>query len=183
MHTKVGFVHEVYNLSLKYDCLDVWLRISRPKENKLNSIRKSVEAFHLTRDMKKCCASQCMYTSLILNTNLKVHKRYTFEDFFKRLGQFPDTMGRCKFIFALLDRCNFERECPMCRERHFDVLEHTLHGCPKARHLRVLLKMKLELFNIPGNIDITNKAELFTLAIRKRLYRRVLCEYLCNLYR
>ena len=94
------------------------------------------------------------------------------------MGQFPNTNGRSKFVFALLDRCNFERACPLCGERHLDVLQHTLHGCTKARHQRLLLKMKLKFYNIPANIDTTNKFDLFASAVKNRIYRKVLCEYL-----
>ena len=177
-HIKVGFIHEVYKLCLKYDCLNVWLKIRRPKENILNSIRSAVESFYLKKDLQKCCESSCMYTSIIFNKNLTEHKRYKFEDFFTHMGQFPDTNGRSKFVFALLDRCNFERACPLCGERHLDVLQHTLHGCPKAHHLRLLLKMKLKFYNIPANIDLTNKLDLFASAVKERIYRKVLCEYL-----
>ena len=139
-----------------------------------------METFDLNRDLKKCCESSCLYTSIIFNRKLKQHKRYKFEDFFRHIGQFPDTIGRRKFIYALLDRCNFTRECPLCRESHLDVLQHTLHECPKAQQHRLILKLKLNLYNIPVNIDLTNKSDLFACAVRKRLYRKVLCEFLAK---
>ena len=118
--------------------------------------------------------------SIIFDTNLADHKRYTLDNFFKHIGQFLDTIGISQFIFALLDNCDFERVCPLCSESHLDVLQHTLRGCSKAHHLRLLLKMKLELFNVPGHINLSSKVELFTLAVGKRLYRKVLCEYLIS---
>ena len=169
-------------MCLKHNCLNVWLKISRQKENTLNTIRRAVESFYINRDLKKCCETSCLYTSLILDSNIKTHKKYTFETFFKQLGQFPDTKGRSQFIFALLDTCSFERECPLCSVRHLDVLQHTLRGCPKARNIRLLLKMKLDLYNIPRHVNVANKVELFTMAVRNRLYRKVLCEYLTNVW-
>ena len=181
-HTKVGFIHEVHKLCLKHNCLNVWLKISRPKENTLKTISRAVESFYINRDLQKCCETTCLYTSLIFNKNIKAHKKYTFEIFFKHIGQFPDTKGRSQFIFALLDTCNFERECPLCGDHYLDVLQHTLRGCPKARQIQLLLKMKLELFNFPGHVNLANKVELFTMAVRNRLYRKVVCEYLTNVY-
>ena len=91
-------------------------------------------------DLQKCCKTSCLYTSIIFNKNIKAHKKYTFEIFFKHIGQFPDTKGRSQFIFALLDTCNFERECPLCSKHYLDVLQHTLRGCTKARQIRLLLQ-------------------------------------------
>ena len=51
----------------------------------------------------------------------------------------------------------------------------------KARYTRLLLKLTLELFNIPGHVNIANTVELFTIAVRNRLCRKVLCEYLTNI--
>ena len=36
--TKVGFVREVFKLCRKHNCLDVWLKIRRPKENRYLSL-------------------------------------------------------------------------------------------------------------------------------------------------
>ena len=163
--------------------LNVWLKHSRPKENTLHTIKKAVELFHINRDLKKCCETSCLYVSIIFNSNLREHKRYKFENFFEQLGQFPDTKGRSQFIFALLDNCSFERKCPLCNTSHLDVLQHTLRGCPKAHHIRLLLKLKLELYNIPGEVNLTNKVDLFTLAVKKRIYRKILCEYLTKIWK
>ena len=52
-HTKVGFIHEVYKRCLKHNCLNMWLKISRPKENTLNTVSRAVESFSINRDVKK----------------------------------------------------------------------------------------------------------------------------------
>ena len=51
---------------------------------------------------------------------------------------------------------------------------------PKARHTRLLLKLTLEIFYIPGHVNLANTVKLFTIAVRNRLYRKVLREYLTN---
>ena len=40
--TKIGFTHEVFTLCRKLNCLDVWLKISKPKENPLAKISRFV---------------------------------------------------------------------------------------------------------------------------------------------
>ena len=64
------------------------------------------------------------------------------------------------------------------KSRTLDFFKAVLE--PKARHTRLLLKLTLEIFNIPGHVNLANTVELFTIAVRNRLYRKVLWEYLTN---
>ena len=178
---KFGFIHEVFQLCCKLDCLDVWLKIRRPKENPLKTIRRVVVAHYLRKDITKSLTSTCMYNSLLLAHKTSHLKRYRLVPFFKRLGLFPDTIGRRHFIFALLDNCSFNRVCPKCGGLHMDIIQHSLTNCPNTTHLRLLLKYKLKLYNAPSEVTLTDKHQLFKLAIHgKSVFRKVLCEYLTD---
>ena len=123
-----------------------------------------------------------MFSAILLDPNPENHKKYRLVPFFERLGFFPNTLGRRQFIFALLDNCSFERTCPKCGGLYMDVLQHTLKECTKAAHLRLILKYKLNFYNLPASVDITNKYQLFLLAVEgKRVFRTILCEYLIDI--
>ena len=65
------------------------------------------------------------------------------------------------------------------KKRILDFFKAVLE--PKARYTPLLLKLSLELFNILGHVNLANTVELFTIAVRNRLYRKVLCKYLTNI--
>ena len=123
-----------------------------------------------------------MFNSLLLVPNRDPHKTYRIFPFFNDLGLFPDTIGRRHFIFALLDNCSFNRVCPKCGGLHMDIIQHSLTNCPNAAHLRLLLKYKLNFYNVPTEVTLTEKHQLFKLAIHgKSVFRKILCEYLTDL--
>ena len=123
-----------------------------------------------------------MFNTVLLMQDPNPRKKYRMVSFFNQIGLFPDTIGRRHFIFALLDNCSFNRACPKCGILCKDVIQHTLDDCPNSAHTRLLLKYKLTLYNVPANIDITNKRQLFQLGIHgKRIFRKVLCEYLTDI--
>ena len=63
--TKIGFSHEVFKLCCKLDCLDVWLKTQRDKENPLKTIKRLVESYYLKKDIAKCQASQSMFNTVL----------------------------------------------------------------------------------------------------------------------
>ena len=67
----------------------------------------------------------------------------------------------------------------MCGGCYLDVLQHMLRECHKTSNLRLRLQHKLKFYNGPKGLDITNKVELFALAInRKRVFLKIFCEFL-----
>ena len=123
-----------------------------------------------------------MFNKLLLLPNTDPQKSYHINPFFNQLGSFPDTLCRRHFIFALLDNCSFDRVCPKCKGQYKDVVQHTLDNCVKAAHLRLLLIYKLIFYNVPENVNIANKFQLFHLAIyEKRVFRKVVCEHLIDI--
>ena len=154
--------------------MDVWLGINKHKENPLNTIKRTVESVYKKEDSLRVHSSLCMYRSFLFVSDITRHKKYVFDKFFTKMGIFPDTLGRRYFIFALLDNCDYERVCPKCTGRYHDILQHTLSECSKVAHLRLLLKCKLKFYNIPANICITDKRQLFLLALfGKRVFRNI----------
>ena len=182
-NSKIGYIHEVFKLCRKYNCLDVWLKIRRPMENPSNSIKRSVEQYYLEIDYQKCLTSPCMYSSFFSTRNIQNSKKiYAFDKFFNQIGLFPETNSRRLFIFALLDKCNFERTCHKCNGKFFDVLNHAVHECPHTVLLRLRLETKLKLYNAPVNVEVSKKEDLFSLALNyKGVFLKVLCEFLTDI--
>ena len=180
LESNVGFVHEIFNICCKYQCLDVWHLKCKPKENKLATIRRIVEAYHLKKDL--ATSTDCLYMSILFQRNSKRSSAYKFEPFFSDMGLFPDTTTRSYFVFALLDNCKHDRICQKCREKFPDVLQHLLRDCPKTGRLRLSLTRHMKLYNVPPKVDLTNKRELFKLALYgKRVFLNVLCDTLSNI--
>ena len=184
-NSKVGFAHEVYNLCGILNCLDIWLKFNRHKENQLNTIRRVIETHYLKADIEKCVNTPCMFTSLLLHPIELCNKKYKVTHFFNYIGAFPDTTSRNHFLFALLDRCNFERTCCKCGKRFKDILAHMLKDCKGTFWPRSRLKAKLVFFNAPRSIDPTDKTQLFRLALctlpsGNKIFLRILCEFLCS---
>ena len=184
-NSKVGFAHEVYNLCGKLNCLDIWLTLRRHKENPLNTIKRIVETHYLKADIEKSVTTPCLFISLLVGPEELRNKKYMLVQFFNYLGVFPNTTGRNHFIFALLDRCNFERKCLKCGKSFNDILAHMLKDCKGTFWLRARLKAKLVFFNAPQSIDVTNKTHLFrlalsTLAFGNNTFLIVLCEFLIS---
>ena len=181
-NTKMGFSHEVFTICCKLNCLDVWLKIRRPKENPLMTIKRLIVAHYLEKDIVKFQTSQTMFGMLFPLPNSDPQKSYRIIPFINQLGSFPNTICRRHFIFALLDNCSIDRVCPKCKGLFKDVLQHTLDNCPKAAHLRQLLKYKLRFYNAPKNVNIADKLHLFQLATYgKRVFKKVVCEYLLDI--
>ena len=181
-NVKVGFRHEVFKLCCKHNCLDVWLKLRQHKENPLNTIKRRVVSYYLAKDHIRCRNSLSMFYSLLLLPNTDPRKVYRISPLFNHLGLFRDTIDRRHFIFALLDNCSYNRVCPICEGLHMDVIQHTLDNCSKAAHLRLLLKYKLIFYNVPKNVNIANKHQLFQLAIYgKQVFKKVICEFITEI--
>lgn len=141
-----------------------------------------MEFNYLKLDHEKCLASTCIYSSFISSRGVLRQKKYMFDEFFRPIGLFPDTKSRRLFIYSLLDRCNVEKACPKCGKCLHDVLQHTLLECPQTGLLRLRLQVKLKFYNAQIKAEIMNKAQLFTLVLSSKLFRKVFCEFLLEIY-
>ena len=96
LESNVGFVHEIFNICCKYDCLDVWHLKREPKENKFATIRRIVEAYHVQKDLAK--STGCLYMSILFQMTPKRCRAYKLDPFFCKMGLFSDTKRRSYFI-------------------------------------------------------------------------------------
>ena len=143
LESNVGYIHEIFNICCKYDCFDVWHLRRNKKENKLETIRRIVEAYHVKKDIAK--SGGCLYMSILFKVNKKSCSSYIFDPFFSQFGFFPDTKLRSHFIYALLDKCERERTCQRCNGKFPDILQHLLRDCPNASSLRLESKVETEI--------------------------------------
>ena len=178
----MGYVHEVFNICCKYNLQWVWNGTINPKENPLARIKREVVAYHLKKDLERARKTNCIYTTLFL-IGKKYGKKYRFEKIFEAMGLFKNTAVRRFFFYALFDTCAYSRKCPKCSSLTTDVLKHTLSNCVKTRKMRLILRLKLLLFNASklfASSDLLNKTSLFSLSMIGQPYRSALCDYLAQ---
>ena len=113
-NSNLGFVSEIFKLCCKYNHLNVWVRICRPKINPLREIRSIVEEFWYKKDLQKALQTNCLCTTLFVKNRLYDYKKYKLENFLKHIGKFPDVEGRKFYLYALLDTCQYKKRCPRC---------------------------------------------------------------------
>ena len=99
--TKVGFAHEIFMLCKKLNCLNVWLKLRKEKENPLNTIKKLVESHYLRIDLQRFVTIPCIYTSIFTESEVLPKKGYRISNIFSHFGAFPHTKGRIHFIYAV----------------------------------------------------------------------------------
>ena len=71
-----GFLHEVFNICCKYNAIDIWHGISRPKVNPMRWIKKLVLDFNLSKDLsvgKK--ETECSFSALFLTKPISLSKQ------------------------------------------------------------------------------------------------------------
>ena len=81
----------------KLNCYDVWLRLRKPKENALDTITKLVEKYYLDKGIEKCALTSLMYTSILLDKDVRGSKKYSLSKIFRHMGVFPSTSERSLF--------------------------------------------------------------------------------------
>ena len=177
-HSKLGFANEVFKICSKYNHLNVWVGICKPKVNPLREIRQVVEKYCFTKDLQKVLQTKCLYTTLFIKKRVYKDKKYKLEQFLAHMGQFPDAEGRKFFLYALLDTCQYERRCPRCNCLEKDIISHILSSCEKSQQLRLNTRLKFIFYGVPTTFNFNDKA-IFSLVIdAKLIFLRVLCTFL-----
>ena len=180
LESNIGYVHEIFTLCCEYNMMWVWHGTINSKLNPLTQIKRHVVQCHLKRDLETAMGSNCVYASMCL-TAKKYGKKYKLDTFLRRFGFFESTEHRRFFLYSLLDTCVYPRPCPKCSTVTNDILSHALTTCARTVKLRIVLRLKLLLFNANRLVSPTKfgcKITLYTLAMGNRLYRRALCEFL-----
>ena len=138
--------------------------------------------YHLQRDLASVKPTTCVYSTLVLAPT-QYGKKYKLCRFLRALGFFHSSTHRRFFMYSLLDTCAYSRHCPACHIQINDVLTHALTRCCRSRQLRLILRLKLLLYNA-DNIDTKKldcKTNVFSMAMESHLIRRALCEFLISL--
>ena len=174
----VGFVHEIFNICCKYNRMDIWHGLCPKKVNPFTMIKKTVETYHLKKDIEAAQNSTCAYTAL----KVFEQKRYNFEQWLLEIGRFPSTKHRQVFLYSILDVSNYERVCRNCGSKETDIMKHGLTDCKglgnQKRRFRVLLKF----YNAPEDLDFLSKTEVFRAALGKKSLMKVVCDFLITIW-
>ena len=172
--TDSGFLHEVFTICCKLNCLDIWNGFCAPKENPLSKIKRIVEQYYLTKDIAVARASKSLYSLLFISLVPLQQKRYVFEPYLTNIGRFKNANYRSSFF----DTCSYDRICTCCKGKYSDIVQHMFSSCNCLSQQVSILKLTLILYNVQPTFEFTNKQKLFHLALTRRLYMDVLCEFL-----
>ena len=175
-------MHEIFNICCKYDIMDIWHGVCPKKiinkTNPLMMIRKTVETYHLKKDLHTAQKSTCAYIALKIFKD----KRYKLEPWLKHMGRFPSTDHRRTFLYSLLDVCNFERQCRNCGTNVSDMVKHRIKDCPGVEIQRNKFQMLMRFYNAPEELDLCNKDIVFRAALGRRSLLKVVCNFLLKIW-
>ena len=178
LHSNIGYVHEIFNLCCKYGLMGIWHGICHIKTNPLSMIKRVVETYHLQKDRAVARETNCIYTGLI---NYKA-KRYEMDSRLRMLGLFESSKYRSTFIYALLDNSSYVRKCPHCTKEVKDMTSHGMAECTGLRNQRKVFCLMMKFYDGPKNIDLSNKREVFPLALSKKCFLKVFCRFLLAIW-
>ena len=126
--------------------------------------------------------SRCLYSPLFIEPNIANYKSYKMEPFLKRMGNFPDATSRRYYLYALLDTCKIQRQCPKCQCMTKDIITHILGPCTKASQIRLRLRLQLLFYGVSPAFDFEDKTEIFKLVMnRKLIFLKILCSFLSEI--
>ena len=179
LESNVGYVNEIFDLCCKYDQMWVSNGTINPKKNPFAKIKREITEYHMKLDLEKAKNVKCIYTSTCLSIKVlqKVHVRTVLS----KLWVFRNSKHRRFFHYSFLDTCAYFRTCHKCGKVTNDVLQHNLTDCQKSSKLRVVLRLKLILFNAHKLVDpskLSCKKILYILAMQNRVFRDALCDFL-----
>ena len=158
----------------------VWNGVINRKENPLARIRREIVAYTLKKDLEAAKKIDCIYTSLCL-IGKKYGKKYRFNNFFVKFGNFKNTELRRFFLFSFFDTCAYSRICPKCQSLSKDILKHCLTDCAKTKKLRMILRIKLLFLKankLVSTEKLSCKTTLYSLAMLGNSFRDALCDFL-----
>ena len=78
----------------------------------------------------------------------------------------------------MLADSSYDRKCSHCSKQVKDTTSHGMADCTSLRHQRKLFCMMMKFYDAPGNIDLSKKKEVFTLALSKKCFLKVFCRFL-----
>ena len=147
----VGFTMEIFNLCCKIGHILFWHGIHRGIENPLNSIKRTINAYYLNKDLTVAMSKRCSFTTLYLRGNAEYGKRYTLVKPFTNAGTFRTSSSRTKFIRALLNTNSYLQKCNFCSVTFYNLLNHQLTRCPYLTTQRETLQHKLALYGFSAD--------------------------------
>ena len=155
MESNIGYVHEIFNLCCEYNMMWVWHGTICSKLNPLSQIKRHVVMYHLKKDLETSSGSNCIYATMCLAVKNYGKQYHHLVKFLRHFGFFENAEHRRFFLYAFLDISAYPRPCPKCGSVINDVLSHALSACPKAIRLRLVLRLKLLLFNANRSVSPT----------------------------
>ena len=169
-----GYIHEFFNLSCKYNRMDIWHGQCPKKINPMSRIRKIVEDYHLKNDEEVARRVNCVYTRITLLKG----KNYNFEERLTKIGLFQNTDQRSVFLQALLESDKYEKECRNCEQRVRNFTKHGMEECKAVELQRTLFKMRMKFYNASEKPNQLKIGEVFNEAMSRKCVMKVLCEFL-----
>ena len=157
-----GFLHEVFRLCCKYDCINIWhgicpSKMELQKINPLNWIKRVVTRHNLAIDIQKAKSKESAYSFLFLEEISPFQrdlKKYRMTKLFQKVGFFETADARKRFVKALLTTNPFPQLCKFCKTHVEKLLQHQLCECQNLNHKRQIFHMELNLYTKHGRQPI-----------------------------
>ena len=175
--TKLGFIHEVFNLCCKYNVIDFWHGKLPRTVNPNYFIKNKVKKYHLTRELQIGRSKSCGFTDVYLQNKFLYQEDFQLVEPLKTFDFFSSTRARSLMIKVLLYPRVFKVNCELCNDGFFNIFEHYVSDCTHLENHRRKLKNMLNFYDFPME-HILNRAKFLKTCLKKNSWTKFLTDFL-----
>ena len=134
--TRKGFIHEVFDLCCKYNVIDFWNGKLPIGVNPNDFIKKKVENYNLSRELRIARRKSYAFTDVYLENRFLYQENFHIIEPFKTFNFFSSTRARSLMIKVLLYPRNFKVDCDLCNEGFTNIFDHHIYDCTYLKKIK-----------------------------------------------
>ena len=115
-----GFAQDVFNISVKYNAMNLWHGIIPSRFNRLlnplQCIKRIIISKNLRSDLENGRTCNSSFATIYLANKFLYQKNYHIVEPFNQANCFSSPQSRYRFIKAFLHPCSYIEECLLCHQ-------------------------------------------------------------------
>ena len=177
LSTKVGFIHEVFNLCCKYNVIDFWHGKLPINVNPNHFIKEKVQKYHLKQELQIGRSKSCAFSDVYLQNKFLYQEDFHLIEPLKTFNFFSSSRARSLMIKVLIYPRVFKVDCDFCNESFENIFDHHVYDCTNLKNQRHKLGMMLTFYNFPHE-NILNKTQFLSTCLKKKSWTKCLTDFL-----